>query len=233
MEERLFYDINDLSVHPCMRGARYAGSMDKEVMAKNLLDFQIVMKKHKIPFVLLFGTLLGAVREGDFISYDTDADVGILSPQKHYRKMSAVKTELKALGFYMPNKDEIYHLNDWFVRNGERIEVFWFVPFDKECLYTADIRCSQTYLTDIIPFDFLGMTMLIPKQYVSFLCNVYGKNWETPIKGKKGILSNPPVKVTPKTLAEFETELQILNATKRQLRHTINHLKNQLKPKDS
>ena len=96
-EIRKFYDINDQSVHPCMRGARYSGPMDKVVMSANLADFQAVMQKYQIPFFITFGTLLGAVREHDFIDYDTDVDVGILNPEVHYLKMKKVKEDLVSL----------------------------------------------------------------------------------------------------------------------------------------
>lgn len=46
-----------------------------EIMLK---DVKKVLDKHDIRFFLMFGTLLGAIRENDFIWYDNDMDIGIL-----------------------------------------------------------------------------------------------------------------------------------------------------------
>lgn len=51
--------------------------MDKEISKKNLLLFKKVSDKYGLKFWLICGTLLGAIREKDFISYDNDTDIKI------------------------------------------------------------------------------------------------------------------------------------------------------------
>ena len=67
----------DSQVHlPWERGVRIKGTaMDIDIMTQNMLDFKAAMDEAQIPFILIFGTLLGAIREKNFIAYDSDADV--------------------------------------------------------------------------------------------------------------------------------------------------------------
>ena len=49
--------------------------IDKHQAKENLFLFQDIMIKHHLKFLLSFGTLLGAVREHDFIDHDEDIDL--------------------------------------------------------------------------------------------------------------------------------------------------------------
>ena len=50
----------------------------RELARKDLLNLKKALDKADISFFLMFGTLLGAVRDKDLISYDKDIDLGIL-----------------------------------------------------------------------------------------------------------------------------------------------------------
>ncbi len=52
--------------------------MDYEKAHKYLLDVKKVFDEAGITYFLIFGTLLGMMREGDFISHDSHVDIGIL-----------------------------------------------------------------------------------------------------------------------------------------------------------
>ena len=152
--------------------------------------------------------------------------------------MKKVKEDLVALGFHVANKDELYPLNDWIVRNGERIEIFWFLTIDNECIYTDIIRYPKKYFTNLAGCEFLGLFVDIPRLYKEFLAYHYGKTWRTPKRGAKGPVTKPNQKPpivedeplpsrTLTTLAEFENELAITIQKKKQLQQTIRHLRGQ------
>ena len=68
-----------------------------------LKEFDRVCKKHGINYTLEGGTLLGAVKYGDFVPWDDDLDVVML--REDYDKfVSACKTDLND-GFFLQNTD--------------------------------------------------------------------------------------------------------------------------------
>ena len=64
-----------------------------------LCEVDRICRKRHIPYSVIAGTLLGAVRHGGFIPWDDDADVAFLRPQyEAFRE--AVRTELDTSRFY-------------------------------------------------------------------------------------------------------------------------------------
>jgi len=220
MEERLIYDVNDPNVKPWMRGARYAGPMNTAAMHQNLYEVQQVLNKYKIPFILIFGGLVGVMRNGDFIDNDTDVDIGILETPStwHHAKMLKVKEELKAEGFYVADSNECYPLNDWFIRNGERIEVFWFIEVDAEGVYTNTIRYDKQHFLKTGTVDIGALRIPISSKWEQMLIDTYGRDWRIPKPGKKGYNLIP---------AEIKKRNAIYSQLD-QLNHTAEHLRKQL-----
>ena len=56
--------------------------IDLAKSTNNLLAVKKVLDKNKVKFGLMFGTLLGAVREGNFIEHDEDVDLFVLEEDK-------------------------------------------------------------------------------------------------------------------------------------------------------
>jgi hypothetical protein len=54
--------------------------MENDIAFKNLLVVKSVLDRHKVPFFLAYGTLLGAYRDKDFLPGDDDIDLGVISP---------------------------------------------------------------------------------------------------------------------------------------------------------
>lgn len=70
--------------------------MDKIKAWEDLIDIKKVLDKLKIPFFLNYGTLLGAVRDKDFIDGDEDVDIGIFGNEKREEILEALYKK----GFY-------------------------------------------------------------------------------------------------------------------------------------
>ena len=92
---------------------------------QNLLDIKRVLDKKGIPFWLMFGTFLGAYREGNIISFDDDSDLAIFD----YSLYALTDTELLKAGFEL----RMSHIEGvekaGLYRNGERTG---FAIFHKE-----------------------------------------------------------------------------------------------------
>ena len=164
-------------------GVRKDGDMNQKVMTRNLLDFKLIMNKHGIEFMLIFGTLLGAIREGGLIEYDTDADVACL--ETNHRMIHRVVTDLLGLGFKIVPRDYSPLHDMFFIRDGEKIEIWWFCDTGTEWLYDKSIRYPKSFFDTTEQVDFLGNTFKVPNNPKEFLTLTYGNDWVTPDRNKR------------------------------------------------
>jgi len=188
-----FLQSFDESILPWERGVRKGGYMYKKIMAENLLDFKEVLDKYNIPFVFIFGTLLGVVRKGDFIDCDTDVDVACFNEftRKDHCKMRDVKEELFIKGFDVVDSNLCPLHNDYFIRGGEKIEIWWFDKIDDEWIFGDTLRYNKIFFDFTEEIDFLGTKFLIPNSPEKFLELTYGKDWRTPNPKGHWLNQNP------------------------------------------
>jgi phosphorylcholine metabolism protein LicD len=71
--------------------------MNKKIALENLLEIKKEFEKNQTSFWLTDGTLLGAFREGDFISHDSDTDIGVFASDM--KKISLILNNLKKQNF--------------------------------------------------------------------------------------------------------------------------------------
>lgn len=171
---------------PWEEGVRKGGLMNQDVMKKNMLDFKRVMDKHGIHFALIFGSLLGAIREGKPIDWDSDADVACF--EHDHRKIHRVITDLQADGFAVVPKDYCPIHDHFVIRDGEKIDIWWFCDTGTEWFYDKNIRYPKKYFDKLDKMEFLGDTFRIPNNPEEFLTVTYGEDWRTPNKNKEYII---------------------------------------------
>lgn len=70
-----------------------------------LLRVDEILKKHKIEYILLAGTTLGAVRHGGFIPWDDDIDIGIY--RKDVKKVASLLVEELPDGFVYQDRSVV------------------------------------------------------------------------------------------------------------------------------
>ena len=160
--------------------------MDKEVMCKNLKDFDDIMHRYDIPYFFIFGTLLGAAREKDFIDWDSDVDVGCY--YEHYHEFPRVANDLRALGFNVLKREEIPPQDDFIIRDNEKIEIWWFKKLGDERVYDNNIRYEKRFFEPLCTIEFNGRIYHTPNNIIEFLDITYGKDWLTPSRHKEYIL---------------------------------------------
>lgn len=152
--------------------------IDKEISKMNLEILSDFLNSVEIPFILGYGTLLGAIREKDFITHDEDIDICLLK-QYFYKFLTEYK-EFSKTGFRIVRYDPRGFLS--VMRDNEYIDMYFFSEVDSKCSECCGEFMLTKYLTETTEIDFLQHKYLIPTQYEEFLQMQYGENWNVPIE---------------------------------------------------
>lgn len=152
--------------------------IDPTTAKKNLLDFKKVLDSRNVKFMLMHGTLLGAIREHAFIKHDIDIDTCTLDEKGLIEAIPSLAKEGLMLCRYETNT--IYS----FIRDGVYIDVYivnklkgLIRPFYVRYLYRVIPRKYFRHTKQMI---FLNTTFNIPNHSIRLLEFWYGKDWRTP-----------------------------------------------------
>ena len=96
--------------------------INKDIAADNLAVLKSILDTKNIPFQLAFGTLLGVIREGDFIDWDEDIDLAILDDYRD--SFFDVISDLESVGFKICRYDRRDLVS--LMRNEEYIDLYFF-----------------------------------------------------------------------------------------------------------
>lgn len=175
-----------------------------------LRNFDELLSHRGIHYWLMYGTLLGAVREHGFIPHDDDIDVGmfckdinsdlvyLLSKRGFVFKRVEITSDNKyrMMTFsYHGISFDIYGYN--FDENTDNMIIgFQVYPLEggdwmssrKENLYRVCLT-HQKY-DGIERCSFGKNSLAIPKNAHVLLCKLYGEDYMTPLKGKKAFKSS-------------------------------------------
>lgn len=145
--------------------------------------------------VLMYGTLLGFVRDSKFPKYDYDIDLAVLISDvtKNHRVKEILYESFKKNKIKTVLKDEYIFIRIFGVRVD--IEFYTLVPKISTTVGKTYIRFgSKSKLNALGRFETVpiigteaiiskkGEIYMIPKNYTSVLESAYGKNWKIPIK---------------------------------------------------
>lgn len=155
--------------------------MDKEIGKENLLLFKSLANKAGLKFGLMYGTLLGAIREHDFIAHDEDIDLFIM--KEDIETFKNLLWDLVDAGFEIMRFDRRNSLCS-ISRKGEYIDIYIYRPLCEGVHeFNGDCVLSK-FLTDLVEIPFQGETFLGAKDAEDFCLFEYGQNWRTPIAMK-------------------------------------------------
>ncbi|MCX2574027.1 LicD family protein [Pedobacter sandarakinus] len=164
-------------------------TINRERAKENLFLFKEILDKSKVKFLLAYGTLLGAIREGNFIEHDFDTDFIILEEDR--ASFLDLLFELSNAGFVVGRyENDLISL----IRKEEYIDIYFFRKhlffYRKSAYYDDNTDIYYTYnrfLTKTTTLTFLGETFSIPKDFDAYLKHCYGENWRTPIQNLHGV----------------------------------------------
>jgi len=156
-----------------------------------------ILEKNNIEFFLCCGTLLGAIRNNNFISYDNDVDIGF---RKNYffENHELWYKVIKELDKYKINPNVV-----WFnhasitvshtYKQGKRIvgiPMNIYSHIKRADRYYLDLEGLQYFFPEIFmdtldKITFLGREFHVPHKPKEYLTFMYGKNWKIPIRNFK------------------------------------------------
>jgi len=161
---------------------------------ENLLLLKQAFDEYGLTFWLVFGTALGAYRDGGFITYDRDTDVAIFYDDidKLYDITdSLIKKGLLPLRIVTENWPESTGAVGGisYNRKKEYIDVYFFKKTNnkhwclKDSLHSHWAELHQFDKLDII--NFLDREFNIPSDTENYFIDRYGEDWDVPIIGKQ------------------------------------------------
>ena len=169
---------------PDAPAADRAGAMQPAREA--LLDAKAVLDGLGIPFFLCFGTLLGCVRAGDFLSHDKDVDLGIWSDAPRVPLAAAFEEAGFRLVSHLTDRDGGFATDirlPFYHANGMALEVF--VHFREPDHVWTGMRLGPERLRwrlprfGLAPLGFQGTEFAAPDAPEAYLEACYG-DWRTP-----------------------------------------------------
>jgi hypothetical protein len=152
--------------------------INKSIARINLKEVIKVFDNNNIPYCFIFGTLLGAIRENDFITYDNDIDLAAFWKDRD-KILEVVHKELKTFTLEQPFLHDIN-----LIRNNEKIEFWLFEDVGDKYIYDptrcGKVKYDKVFFDNIINYNFLGMKVKVPSNPKKFLEITYGPTWITP-----------------------------------------------------
>jgi len=157
----------------------------------NLLEVKKILDSNNTRFGLIFGTLLGAVRENNFIKYDEDVDLFVLEEDKE--KLFNCIHDFLNIGFQVCRYDKKLLS---IIRDDEYIDFYFFKKalfFYRTCIPGTTYR--KRYLEETRDYIFLDNVFQVPKNTKKFLKVLYGPEWRIPKKNVPAEAHSPYVKI--------------------------------------
>jgi hypothetical protein len=180
------------------------------------------MKTFGYALFINYGTLLGFMRNGDFVPHDDDFDTGYLSrhttPEDVKAEMKSIITRMAKDGysFRIPNGGGLFQ----HVSQNRRLDITpaWISDGRLWMNSTTSIRTDGSLIAPVGTAEFKGRAVFIPRDPLAFVRKKYGRKWRIPDTGYSptaasgviGYLSRS--RLTRQDFDEIEAEIRTFNA---------------------
>ena len=152
--------------------------IDKEKAFENLCLFKEIAEKYSFKFFFVYGTLLGAIREKDFIDHDEDIDLG--ADFKDVNVFLSMLFELRDNGFEVARWDDRGLIT--IIRNNEYIDFYFFKKYNDKLSENCGEPLPTKFIENQKVLDFKGVGFNVPADTEGAAEFWYGKDWRTPVK---------------------------------------------------
>ena len=183
--------------------------MDATVAAGLLREAKEVFDELGVVFFLRQGTCLGAVRDGAFIPWDDDLDLGSIYGMHGLTKRSvaSVADAFRARGFHV--KEATSGGESWLGIMKRHIRIDWICYRVRKgrIVHFPNVSIPVELFARLQEVDFVGERFLVPSPPEEYLRCKYGPYWATPkrIGYEKDVVDNLPAEqpAWPRRLRRF------------------------------
>tara|TARA_B100001146_G_scaffold209583_1_gene206727 strand:- start:459 stop:1388 length:930 start_codon:yes stop_codon:yes gene_type:complete len=156
--------------------------MDPIAAAERLIDIKRILDQLGAVFFIASGTCLGAVRDGQFIEWDDEMDMGSviglngLDEKTIDRGIAAFEDN----GYYVHVDRSSRHIGVHVVKESIRADWTCHRIIGDSVFQYPGVRTSLELFTQLKEIDFIGEKFLVPNPPEKYLETKYGSNWATP-----------------------------------------------------
>ncbi len=153
---------------------------------KGLVEIRDVLEELGIAYFIWGGVLLGAIREGDFIKWDWDVEIGVYTEESYPKREKIIENLLKN-GFTVKKKkrsNDNFKITATKHRNKGREATSYSITGWKKNkkFYERKLwKIPAEFLDSLDKIEFRGNTYNCPKNPKAYLEWQYG-DWQTPKK---------------------------------------------------
>lgn len=170
----------------------FSDSEYKDKGIKNLLEAKEIFDSLDMPFFLSNGTLLGAIRDKDFIAHDTDIDLGVCTGD--YTPVQAKKL----LDAFLKKGFTIYGIYGSYAKGYQfslknrdiKLDIFFYdyEHIGDSPVMTMSVWQSGKRFKYVYPYFHArtltvlhGESFFVPDNYKEYLEAQYGPEWKIPV----------------------------------------------------
>lgn len=150
--------------------------MDKEITLENLRDMSLYLDKSGIKWGPAFSTLIGIVREDDFLSWEQNLNLYVLKEdEERFKDLIPMMHEV---GFDLVRyyRRGLYSI----MRNGEYIDIYVMRKISSDIRHSGGVDfIHEKFLQNTTAWDFKGLQLQVPSELDEYLTFQYG-DWLRP-----------------------------------------------------
>ena len=175
-------DINEEGAAAYEKSVIEPKPMDPIAAAERLIDIKRILDQLGAVFFIASGTCLGAVRDGQFIEWDDEMDMGSviglngLDEKTIDRGIAAFEDN----GYYVHVDRSSRHIGVHVVKGSIRADWTCHRIVGDSVFQYPGVRTSLELFTQLKEIDFIGEKFLVPNPPEKYLETKYGSNWATP-----------------------------------------------------
>jgi len=156
--------------------------MDMSVAEVLLKEAKQILDDLEIPFFLRHGTCLGAVRDGAFIPWDDDLDIGSVIGLHGLTDeiVEAAAVEFRKHGYSADVIDSELHISVDLKKDGIQMDWTCYRIIDGNIYQWPVLEIPASLHENLKEIEFLGTTFMVPNPPEEYFRLKYGDDWETP-----------------------------------------------------